>query len=195
MKKVLLAVGLGLLCHAALAAVDDMHWFKTELTCADARLTVRAFCQETYHAGATVQFNSLCSRQSLVIERPGQRAVVRDLLERQSRQGEPPLLLSSLQCVAARGNIYLSGQMGNGGNCPGCERSVLLGLDGRWKRDGPRWLVGAQEKRMIVAQQGRWNDSEQVFITNTTPASACTVPTEVRCGADDESTKSSRSNR
>lgn len=166
MKSVILAVGL--LGSAAGATADEMHWYKTELACADARITVRAFCEETYRPYATVQFNSLCSRQSLLIERSGHPAALRDLLERQRDDGEAPLLLTSLRCVSAGGKTYLSGLMDNGGNCSSCERSVLIGLDGRWKQHGRRWLVGPEEKRAIVAQQRNWRDSEQVFIPNST---------------------------
>ncbi|NHZ66126.1 hypothetical protein [Massilia genomosp. 1] len=166
MKSVILAMGL--LCSAAGAATDEMHWYKTELACADARITVRAFCQETYDPDAMLQRNGLCSRQTLHIERPGRRALKRNLLERQRDTGEVPLLLLSMSCVTAGDKIYLSGAMGNRGNCRECERSVLFGLDGRWKQDGRRWLVGAQEKRAILAHERKWDDSEQISIRNIT---------------------------
>lgn len=171
MKK-LIMLALGLLCSNVGAAVDEMHWFKTELACAGAGITVHAYCQETDNFGEREKHNSLCSRQTMRIELPGRTAVERNLLERQPDTGEVPLLLSSLRCVSAGDKVYLSGLMGNGGNCPECERSVLFGLDGKWKQDGGRWLIGAREKRAILAQQRAWRASEQLFIFNATPDTA-----------------------
>ncbi len=167
MKRLILAIGL--LYSAGALAHNEMHWFKTELTCADARVTVRAFCEETPASpNQTTRFNSLCSRQTLVIERPDQPKVKRNVLERQPDDGEVPLLLSSLRCVAAGEKTYLSGLMDNGGNCNTCERGVLFDLNGRWKRDGQRWLIRGQERRLIEKHQSTWRKAEQVFITNTT---------------------------
>lgn len=92
----------------------------------------------------------------------------RNLLERQRDNGDVPLLLSSVRCVRVGEKSYLSGRMGNRGNCRECERSVLFGLDGRWKQDGQRWLAGAQEKRAILAHERKWNDSEKISIRNIT---------------------------
>jgi hypothetical protein len=165
MKK--LAFAIGLFYSAGALAVNDMYWFKTELSCADARVTVRAYCEETFHAGRVIQRNSLCSRQTLEIERAGQGKIVRNVLERQPRD-EVPLTLTSLCCAAAGAKPYLYGSMANGGNCEECEREVVFGLDGQWKRDGKRWLVRGAEKRAIGASMEAWRRIEEVDITNTT---------------------------
>ena len=167
MKRLILATGL--LYSAGALAHNEMHWFKTELTCADARVTVRAFCEETPASpNRAIQYNGLCSRQTLVTERPGRPKVKRNVLERQPVDGEVPLRLASLSCVAAGETTYLSGVMINGGNCNTCERGVLFDLNGRWKRDGQRWLVRGQERRLIEKHQSNWRKIEGVYIPSTT---------------------------
>jgi len=165
MKVLILAIGL--LYSAGALAHNEMHWFKTELTCADARVTVRAYCEETPASNRVIQRNSLCSEQTLVIERPGRPKVERNLLERQPDDGEVPLLLSSVSCIGAGKKAHLSGLMDNGGNCRTCERGVVLDLNGRWKYDGKRWLVRGPERRLIETQERKSHTTERISITNT----------------------------
>lgn len=146
----------------------EMYWFKNETACDDVKITVRSFCAITEREHATIQHNSLCTEQELVLENGRGEKKVLDLLEHEPSDDDTHIA-TGLRCVSAGQKHYLLVSMNNGGNCDTCENDAVIGLDGRWKRYGARWFsIKKLEKNQIEKQQRAWFKQSPLFISNTT---------------------------
>jgi hypothetical protein len=164
MKKILFLGGY-LVCVAAFAGSDEEYfWFMNEVTCGDAKVTVRSYCQESERDEALIHTNTMCTQQQLRIVRPGRQPVKRGL---QALQGDENLLVKGLTCTSAGGTTYLYLGMDNGGNCDTCESDAILDLAGRWMRIGKRWSASKAEKNRISRSTKAWRKQEYVLLTNT----------------------------
>jgi hypothetical protein len=153
------------LCISAFAGDErEYFWFKNEVQCADARVVVRSYCEESQATEYMIHSNNMCTEQELTIERPGKRKVRRNL---QEHQGEEFLLVKSFTCVKGGGTPYLYFGLSNGGNCDTCESDAILDLSGRWKRAGNRWFANKGEKRTILQAMNAWRKIESVRLRNT----------------------------
>lgn len=65
-------------------------------------------------------------------------------------------MADTLRCVPAGGRKYLHVQLSTGGSCNGCEIDGIMGLDGRWKRFGERWMAPKAERRNLEQAAGSW---------------------------------------
>lgn len=169
MKKNCL-IWLALLALGGNAAAEDheMFWFKNEMQCGAAKVTVRSLCEERDHTGAVVPYNNQCLEQELRIEQPGAKPVKRDLLERETSK-DTFRIATALRCTEAGGKQYLHVMIDNGGNCDECETSAVLDLQGHWKRYGKRWLSTPPAERKTMSQQGaKWFQQDPFFLRNIT---------------------------
>ncbi|QBE63140.1 hypothetical protein [Pseudoduganella lutea] len=134
-----------------------MHWYGNDAQCGEAKITVRSYCQTPdIDENAVVQMNRGCGEQELRIVQPGKKPVTLDL-RKYEHDNDEMRIASSLRCVAAGTNRYLLVMFDNGGSCDTCEISAVLGLDGRWKSYGEKWLaVSRKERGAIEAAQRDW---------------------------------------
>lgn len=158
-----------LICSAwidASAASDPQYfWFKNEMQCADAKVTVRSYCEASAPSVyAVVHRNTMCTEQQLLIERPGKKKVRRNLLEHERRDY---LTARSLSCVKSGDTTYLYVSLANGGNCNTCESDAILDMSGRWVRDGRRWFASGAVKRGVNNQQESWYKQDSLRLINT----------------------------
>lgn len=147
-----------ILCHGLAAAAEpEMHWYDNDAQCGGAKITQRSYCQTPdIDENAVVQMNRGCDEQELRIVQPGKKPVKLDL-RKYEHDNDEMRIASSLRCVAAGTQSYLLVMFDNGGSCDTCEISAVLGLDGRWKSYGEKWLaVSRKERGAIEAAQRDW---------------------------------------
>jgi hypothetical protein len=155
---------LSLLSAKALAA-DDMHWYITQTECDGAKISIHSQCQDTDTSPA----NSFCTQQTMTIEKPdGTKIIKENLLEKQTIKDEF-LIVYNVACVPVdQKTNYLYFKLSNFGNCPECEGTALMDLDGKWKYFGKHWFVSRNEKRQIKARDHEWYRVDGVFLRNKT---------------------------
>ncbi len=165
MKKIFLLLLCSVWLHASAATEPEYFWFNNEMQCANAKVTVRSYCEASAPIeGATVQRNSMCTEQQLLIEAPGKKKVRRNLLEHKRRDF---LVAWRLTCSQIGATPYLYLGLANGGNCDTCESDAVLDLSGRWVHDGRRWYAGGAIKRAIISHEGAWYKQDYLHLTNT----------------------------
>ena len=169
-KNLLLAALFLLGCAGESFAEDpEVYWFKNETTCADAKVTIRSSCAITYREHASVQSNDLCGEQELVLQKIGERKIIRNLLENEPWHNEYHLV-TSLRCVSIDKDNYLLLSISNGGNCADCETNAILDFKGKWKRYGSRWYATPKsEKARILKSEESWYKQSSFRLTNTVP--------------------------
>jgi len=144
----------------------EYFWFKNETQCGTSNVTVRSYCEASAPIeGATVQRNSMCTEQQLLIEESGKKKVRRNLLEHKRRDF---LLAWRMTCTKSGDTPYLYIGLANGGNCKSCDSDAVLDLSGRWVHDGTRWFVGGAARRDIVSHESAWYKQDFLHLTNTT---------------------------
>lgn len=159
-----LSLVLALISVGASAAEQDIFWFQNLLQCGGVKVNVRSQCQVI---SADAPVNLLCMQQQLVLTQPDGTVLRRDLLEHEPSRGESHVV-TGVTCGDAGARHFLYISLGNGGNCDTCENEAVMGLDGRWKRYGQRWLKATpQEKKSINTHLDAWQNADGVLITNT----------------------------
>lgn len=153
MKPILLAA---LWACAALAQADEMSWYKHEMDCGGARVTVRTYCELSSGSGVVVERTKGCARAEVQIVQPGKKPARGDLLQYEPVEDDFHFA-ETLRCVPAGGRKYLHVQLSTGGSCDTCETDGVMGLDGRWKRFGERWMASSAERRSLEQAQGKWS--------------------------------------
>lgn len=150
-------------CSVSGFAVGKYHmaWFKNELMCGDTKVTIRSYCRNEPNA----PINSLCTMQTLILERSGTRKIMRDLLEKEPSQGYFHAV-SSVRCVASDTRKYLYLSLDNGGNCTGCESQAFMDINGNWKLYGNRWYAHSTERKEILRHRDSWFKQESILLEN-----------------------------
>lgn len=141
-------------------ALDDMHWYKNEMTCADVKVTVFSNCQNAPDVSA----NSFCVAQKITfVDAAGKEAKKKNLLDKEPARGDFHVL-GSIRCVAGKNNKpYLFMIFSNGGNCDTCEIDAVMDLRGKWIRHDKKWFVRGAERRDINSREQRWFSSTEAF--------------------------------
>ena len=164
-KALLLLFCLGWLDAAAAAApASEYFWFKNDMQCAGAKVSVRSYCESTAPREGEVHRNSMCTEQQLLIEAPGKKKIRRNLLEHKRRDY---LVAWRLTCTRSGNTPYLYVGLANGGNCESCESDAVLDLSGRWVHDGHRWFAGGAVQRAIQGHEHAWYKQDYLHLTNT----------------------------
>lgn len=152
MKSIVLAA----LCSCtALAQADEMSWYKHEMDCGGARVTVRTYCELNSGPGVVAERTKGCSRAEVLVSQAGRKPARGDLLQHEPVEDDFHFA-ETLRCVPAGGRHYLHVQLSTGGSCDTCEIDGIMGLDGRWKRFGERWMVAKAERRSLERAAGGW---------------------------------------
>lgn len=152
MKLILLAA---LWPCTVLAQADGMSWYKHEMDCGGARVTVRTYCELNTGPGVVAERTVGCVRAEVQITQAGKKPVKGDLLKYEPVEDDFHFA-ESLRCVPAGGSQYLHVELSTGGGCDTCEIDGVMGLDGRWKRFGGRWMASRAERRILERAQGSW---------------------------------------
>jgi hypothetical protein len=143
-------------------ASDNMRWFKNEMMCSNAQVTVRSYCKDD----ADEPVNSFCTRQTLRVETLNKNIEVNNLLEKEPSLGNFHVT-GLIRCVADTANKpYLYLTLDNGGNCNVCEVSAIIDLDGKWKRYGKRWYVNGKERKEIEMHETAWFKQDSFLLKN-----------------------------
>lgn len=160
--KLVMAATLGT-CSASSFPVDkyDMAWFKNESMCGDMKVTIKSYCR----IEPNEPINSICTQQTLVLERSGAKKITRDLLEKEPSRGYFHVV-SATRCVAGDARKYLYLSLDNGGNCSGCESQAIMDLNGNWRLYGDRWYAHPIERKEIRRHRNSWFKQESILLEN-----------------------------
>lgn len=140
---------------------EDMRWFKNEIVCADTKVTIRSYCRNE----GEQPVNSLCTKQTLILEKLDGTKTSRNLLDKEpSRGGFHAVGL--IRCVKSENKHYLNLTLDNGGNCSTCELDAVTDLNGKWKRYGQRWYASASERDDIAKHEQGWLKQEPFLLKN-----------------------------
>lgn len=144
-------------------ALDDMHWYKNEIRCAEVKITVYSECQNA----PDLAKNTACFNQKIEFNHPDGRQYKKNrLLEREPVRGNYHAL-SSIRCAAeTEGEPYLYMILDNGGNCDDCEIDAVMNLRGQWMRYDRKWLTQGGVRRDIAMRQDDWFKMEAVYLKN-----------------------------
>lgn len=145
--------------EASNAALEP-EWFKNEIVCADTQVIIQSFCENNVNSPV----NHLCSGQKLILKRPGEKAVVRNLLEKE--KGDDLRIATGMRCVSTKKKHYLYISIENGGNCDECEIFAIVDLKGRWRRYGNQWFSPLNEQMEITKSEGNWLKRDSFSISN-----------------------------
>jgi hypothetical protein len=143
-------------------ASDDMRWFKNEMMCSNAQVSVRSYCKDDVDEPV----NSFCTKQTLTVKTIDKKIEINNLLEKEPSLGNFHVV-GLIRCVSDSSNRpYLYLTLDNGGNCNSCEVSAIMDLTGKWKRYGKRWFVDGKERKEIARLENTWFKQESFLLKN-----------------------------